>query len=131
MKPEPVFDLIAPIAIYHGADLRFEAKARAAIRELQQRWPSAPAANWQDYLEYAEPDDLPNILDKYKDAFREIVFDHAPGWTEFVDRWGAYGFKDERGQVVFSGDSSFQFPWYETEALLVERIQEHLTGVCT
>jgi hypothetical protein len=134
--PKPLFDLVAPIAIYHGADVLYKRKAQAAIRQLQARWadryPATTADDWREYLEYAEPARLPNILDFYKELFRASVAEEQPGWTEFVDRWGAYGYKDESGQVVFSGDSGFQFPWYETEALLRERCQDHeLAGVCT
>jgi hypothetical protein len=57
--------------------------------------------------------------------FREIVQGERPEWCEFVDRWGAYGYKDKHGQIVFSGDACFCFPWYETAELLAERIEMH------
>lgn len=81
--------------------------------------------DWEDYHEHVEPKNLPNILGLYKDLFREIVEDERPEWREVVDRWGAYGYKDEKGQIVFSGDACFCFPWYETAELLIERITTH------
>jgi hypothetical protein len=136
MTTAQLFNLVAPIAIYHGADVCYGRKARRAIcrvrnladtdPEIRRRFGArARRQDWADYHEHAEPENLPNILDLYKDLFREIVQGERPEWCEFVDRWGAYGYKDEHGQIVFSGDACFCFPWYETAELLAERIEVH------
>ena len=136
-----LFDLIAPIAIYHGADVLYKTKALAAIRELKRRvqardqslagygllHPSILVENLATYLEFEEPARLPNIQDLYIKLFQEIVENEQPSWTCFFDRWGARAYKDENGQLVFSGDSSWCLPWFETEQLLRERIQEHVS----
>lgn len=128
---KPPFDLVAPIAIYHGANVCYKPQARRAIKLLCIEWinrfPQATAANYCDYLEYAEPENLPNILDEYRKFLREIVENERPDWKRFVDRYGAYGYKDEAGQVVLSGDSNGELPWFETQALLLERINLHST----
>ena len=136
MTTAQLFNLVAPIAIYHGADVCYEREARHAINsirklaavepEIQRRFGlTAGRKDWEDYREHVEPEHLPNVLDLYKGLFREIVEGQRPEWREFVDRWGAYGYKDEQGQIVFSGDACFCFPWFETAELLIERIQMH------
>jgi hypothetical protein len=136
MTATQLFNLVAPIAIYHGADVCYEPKARHAINRLRKLAAVEPAIQqrfgrtarrkaWEEYREHVEPENLPNVLDLYKDLFREIVEGERPEWCEFVDRWGAYGYKDAQGQTVFSGDACFCFPWYETAELLVERIEMH------
>lgn len=136
MTAAQLFNLVAPIAIYHGADVCYERKARHAIEQLRNLAETEPEIrrqfgagarrqNWADYRELVEPENLPNIFDLYKDLFRQIVEGERPEWSEFVDRWGAYGYKDEHGQIVFSGDACFCFPWYETAELLIERIEMH------
>jgi len=136
MTAAQLFNLVAPIAIYHGADVCYERKARRAINRLMKLAAVEPKIqqrcgvrarwkDWEDYREHVEPENLPNILDLYKDLFREIVADERPEWSEFVDRWGAYGYKDEQGRIVFSGDACFCFPWYETAELLIERVEMH------
>ena len=136
MTAAQLFNLVAPIAIYHGADVCYERKARHAIEQLRNLAETEPEIrrqfgararrqDWADYRELVEPENLLNIFDLYKDLFREIVEGERPQWSEFVDRWGAYGYKDEHGQIVFSGDACFSFPWYETAELLSERVEMH------
>ena len=134
MTTAQLFNLVAPIAIYHGADVCYERKAKRAIDrlrkfavvepEIQRRFGLRARCNdWEDYRKHVEPENLPNILDLYKHLFREIVEGERPEWSEFVDRWGANGYKDEQGRIVFSGDACFCFPWYETAELLIGRIE--------
>jgi len=120
MTTEQEFDLVAPIAIYHYADVCYRRQAQAAIRKAKKLLNQ----DWSPYLKYTDPDGLTEIGDRYKNLFREIVIGQRPEWVEFVDKWGAYGFKDEQGNVVFSGDDMYRFPWYETAGSLIERIYE-------
>jgi hypothetical protein len=135
MTTDQLFDLVAPIAIMHFADLCYEKQAVVALQKLQaqERDPlvvatfgSKPGRNWLDYVDYPSPDNLPTIDDIYKQLFREIIEEEASDWTEFFDRWGAYAWRDANGTPVFSGDAGFCMPWYETAALLRERIADHI-----
>jgi hypothetical protein len=133
---KPLFDLIAPIAIYHAADLLYKDKARRAIRELSRRVAAydpdlanrgfytgqAKEGRLAGYLEFVEPHGLPNILDLYRDLFDELLPDD---WTWEHDHWGARAIYDEQHQRVMAGDGPGEFPWYETVALLLERFSEH------
>ncbi len=135
MTLDQLFDLVAPVAITHHADLRYEAKAQQALRILEQnendptviesfKSPTAER-NWLDYLDEHEPEGFPAIQDVYKELFDLIVEEEAPGFERFVDRWGAYAWRDANRTLVFAGDSQMQYPWYETAQLLRERIAQH------
>ena len=129
-----LFDLVAPIAIYHGADLTYEKEARAAIAELRKRVSENTLRNTQfvaddrmlDYLEHSHPDDLPNIIDIYNELFVEICEDVMPDGFTGRDKWGARRYLDSTGKEVFSGDKCGDFPWYADEASLRERLTDHL-----
>jgi hypothetical protein len=136
---DELFNLAAPIAIMHGADLMFEPQAIKAIKKLiaLQKDPEVATnfgyANsdddWEGYIEYEEPSDgLHDIQQTYIDLFRRIVERERPDWETFFDRWGARAYRDSKGKLVFAGDSSFRYPWFETAALLVKRIHEHNEG---
>ena len=136
MTTAQLFNLVAPIAIYHGTDVCYERKARRAITRMRNLANTDPETrrrfgararrqDWEEYRKHVEPDNLPNILDLYKDLFRVVVEGERPEWSEFVDRWGAYGYKDEHGEIGFSGDACSCFPWYETAELLIERVEMH------
>ena len=136
---EDLFDLIAPIAIYHGADVCFKAKALEAIRKLQRavrkgdttavRWVGSPQGGfkWEDILEF---EDLPNERDVrpvYNDLLIEIVSANTEGWEPGYDRSGCRCFRIG-GRLIdaFCGDSPNNFAWYENAALVVERVQDHV-----
>jgi len=136
---EDLFDLIAPIAIYHGADVCFKAKALAAIRKLQLavrkgdtialKWVGSPQGGfkWADILEF---EDLPNRRDVrtvYNELLIEIVAANTDGWEPGHDRSGCRCFRiDGRFIDAFCGDSPSNFGWYETAALVVGRVQDHV-----
>jgi hypothetical protein len=120
------FNLIAPIAIYHRADLMFKKKAQKALRKIRRDFPSILTEHLK--CDETTPLDETNneIADVYIQAFINVVLTEQPDWTTFYDRYGAKGFKDTSGKVVFTGDSSGEFPWYETAELLIDRIEQHV-----
>jgi hypothetical protein len=143
IDPMPVtmmFDLAAPIAITHFADLCYEDKARECCVELwsnalvrlnvRQTFQKRPYAilsreEWMAYIDAPENDDLEHINTVYKDLFMQIVTAMHPQWKVACDSSGAIGFRDEDGRPVFFGDGNNELPWYETAELLVKRIQEY------
>lgn len=121
MTAEELFDAVAPIAIYHRVDLRFKQKAKVGLRKLQAAGIRSAEDRLDELADWAKGE--------YDRLFVEIVKDLAPEWSWTHDRWGARAWKDERGLPVFAGDDHDQFPWYETAALLQERVREHQRGV--
>lgn len=106
------FNLIAPIAIYHHADLCYKQKAQRAFKKAQKLY-VVP-------LEQTKLDEA-DVGSLYNELFEQVVYENRPSWSPFIDKWGAKGFKDQ-GEVVFSGDDSGFYPWYETAELLIERL---------
>ena len=107
------FDLIAPIAIWHHADVMFKKKAQRAFKKAQR----------MGLLADHNVDDANlrcSVL--YNDLFCKLVMERRPSWAPFTDQWGAKGFKNADEVVQFSGDDAGFFPWYETAALLMERL---------
>ena len=127
MTFENLFDLVAPIAIYHRADLLFKPQATKAWRKIKK----VPAQEWTSAD--CTPPDLARRLDDlecwakdaYDKLFWAVVEEHCPAWTWEWDRWGAKAVKDGDDRLVFSGDDRWCFSWYETAELLVKRLNEH------
>lgn len=111
------FDLVAPIAIYHFADVGFKAKAQCALKRIKRSHKGLLAD-----LDGASLDETGDLARVYRQLFEYIVDAWAPHWTKYRDQYGALGFKNSLGQVVFTGDDNNQYPWYETEKLLGLRI---------
>lgn len=117
LNTEEFFDAVAPIAIYHLADLRFQQKAKIGLRKLKAAGKLDPAAKLDDLRDWAK--------DKYDELLIEIVEDLRPNWTWKHDKWGAKTWYDNRSQMVFSGDGNGDFAWFETAELLTDRVEEH------
>lgn len=123
---EELFDLVAPIAIYHGTDVCFAEKACKAFRKLK-RMKQKDLEKWVGYI-----DTLPDELNEdgcghwaigfYNNLFRNIVWSVHPNWQWDHDVYGCRYFYDENNQKWFVGDNSDVFAWYETAALIKERM---------
>lgn len=117
MTTEELFDAVAPIAIYHHCDLRFQQKAKIGLRKLKAAGKLDPAAKLDDQNCFAK--------ECYDTLMIEIVTDLRPDWTWRFDKWGAKTWYDRSNQMVMSGDGDCDFPWFETAELLKERVEEH------
>lgn len=122
MTTEELFDLVAPIAIYHGADVCFKVKAKKALRKLRNVDPNA-LPNPLPSLELDSLNDW--AIDCYNELFEAIVEEEtgSDGWE--YDKWGAKTYYDDERRVIFSGDSMYRHAWVETAALIKEKINEH------
>lgn len=49
----------------------------------------------------------------------------SSNWKPFIDFYGAKGFKDEAGEVVFSGDECGMYPYFNSHKALMERLALH------
>lgn len=138
-----LFNFIAPVAIYHGADLTFEKEAKWALKKMDfycrhenrsvqtrfLKWVKVAASQhelrFDELLQFRETDQFRDVVDVYNELFEEVVMETQPDWERFRDRYGALGFRDSNGHYVFSGDQVGVFPWYQTAELLLKRLQQH------
>lgn len=126
MTDAELFDLVAPIAICHRADLLYERKALAACRKLRKLKPENYKGTDCQPPATFRLDDLDCWATAlYDSLFWSLVESQRPNWTWEFDRYGAKAVLDEQGREVFSGDSSWCFPWYETAELVIQRLAVH------
>lgn len=128
MKLNAVFDLVAPIAIYHRTDVRFKKKAMRAwrdIKKLPDIWQTFDLQSADSSWELDDPEMGNWALESYTNLFEQIVLTCFPKWTFGRDHYGARCVNDEKKERVFSGDDTGAYPWYETTALLVERLMQY------
>ena len=99
--------------------MRYGGKAKKAWSELEERFPEIIAE-----FDVESFDDLhhKDVQDTYNDLFESIVLDEEPNFHEFIDKYGAKGFKDENENVVFSGDDSGWYPFYENSREIRKRL---------
>jgi len=124
---EELFDLVAPIAIYHRTDgikqgtFYFKNKAVIAWKKLCE----IPAEDLATYSSRRPTlDNLSDwVKDTYDQLFWELVKRHSDCTWEF-DKWGAKKVFDVDGEEIFSGDDPGCFPWYETSKLLRDRLDK-------
>ena len=135
-----LFDLIAPLAIYHGADVCFKARASRAITSLR----SAVTQGDPLALEYVgqttdfewdllNSSDLPNdrdVREVYDALLLALVAEEVDDWEPAYDRSGCRCFLVDGKQLdAFCGDSPNHFAWYETAALVRSRILDHVSAM--
>ena len=132
-----LFDLVAPIAICGGADIQYDARAKAAWKKIVQQDPAVwgqhgcpvpPNVDCEDFFEDFDTIYHQFALPAYATLFEAIVEEHGPNTLEKgFDYWGARGYKlphQTSKQFELSGDACGFYPWYETAELLVERLAE-------
>jgi hypothetical protein len=118
---QKAFDLVAPVAIYHAADVCFKEKARTALRKLK-RQKVAPGHLKLDDAETAEW-----AREEYDRLFGEIVEQERPELEFGYDYWGAKGYKlphQSSKDFEISGEACGHLPYFETAELLVERLND-------
>ena len=126
MTINQLFDLVAPIAIWHRTDVLFINRARTAWTYLRR----LPDDEWNQYNLTPFPqnccvDDLNDwSWNTYNQLFAMIVQEYHPDWSLDYDTYGARCVVNENGMTVFSGDDCGSYPWYETAQLLIERITD-------
>lgn len=123
MVIDDVFNAVAPIFIYHKADLCYKKEARAGLKWLK--------ANKEQVKIFFDTNDLnPRSIDKlsvdvfweaYNTLFKKIVSQETDAEPE-VDRWGAYGYRLPTSS--FFGDDYGCFPFYMDAESLRQRVRE-------
>ena len=115
------FDDVAPIAIYLGADLQYEAEAKTGLSKLKQSCRHIPQLLevTPKMLANGEEGDV-DFRAAYNNMFRKIVEEDYELETH-VDSYGAYCYKDKNGSD-HCGDDRGMFPWYLHEKELRKSI---------
>jgi hypothetical protein len=125
MKTEELFDLVAPIAIYHGTDVAFKSKACKAFRKLKllSKEDFGTAQGFAVDLKEIESLDACNpwAARVYNQLFIKIVQSEV-SWDWEYDKSGCRVFVDESNYPWFAGDNYGMFAWYETAELIKERM---------
>lgn len=122
------FDCVAPIAIYHSADLQYEQKAKNAFNRLMTnkrrklfelyagKEKTSPTLNHPGFY----------YRDAYQDLFSEIMARKRPDLKKFHDSYGALAWKNDDGFILFAGDDIFMPPWFLTSEALLERVEVNM-----
>lgn len=113
------FNIVAPIVIYHKADLMYKKEAKKAFKLLKQ--------DEELFALMGRPAKLDEIyeFEPYNTLFRQIVTEVKPDWREFRDQYGARGYRDGDNVCIFTGDASNFFPWYVFAEGLIKRLGDN------
>ena len=119
------FDLIAPIAVYHMADLKYKSQARAALQQLKKL--GHPLVADKSVSEILEDNSAPDGLgNRYNALMMAIVEEVAPGTESYIDEYGSFGFRIGDDDSVLMGDASGIFAYYMNANAVVERVESAL-----
>lgn len=110
------FDEIAQLAIYVGADVMYEDKAKESFETFKTK---CSHINDVKDLDFKEDWNEVDWFGVYKQKFAEILDEY--GLEPYVDEYGTFGYIDKRGKHF--GDAPGQFPWYSNEKLLKESLK--------
>lgn len=131
---EEVFDLVAPVYIYHKADLKYRREAGRGLRGLKALKASdlaphigdGPAAELAEAARVRTPDDADPgpFWRAYELLFPALVTRELPELTPDHDRYGACCFRDGAGRVHLDGDACGHYPFYLDSAALAARLEK-------
>lgn len=115
------FDAIAMVTVYLHADLNYKSSAKLALNKLLlHKDPLVPDRQaMEEFLDGANGD----FASEYNKLFEQLILDEREDWIPFIDRYGAKGFKDGAGEVVFSGDECGMYPYYTSHKSILERLE--------
>lgn len=118
LTKEMLFSFIAPIHIYHKADLMYKKEAMEGFRNLKKYKKHKLV---QEYFK----DDIDNLSIRsvnkvdykvfwrvYDKLFKEIVLEWYPSLKPTYDYYGAKCFENENRKVYLDGDDYDCFPFY-------------------
>lgn len=137
-----VFDAVAPLAVYHLADVRYADQAKAGmVALLKTLGPDFVQDVLFDgsgqSLDDFEPADISsgaiveevpvgNLRELYNQCFayvaEEMMADDNRKMEFVIDSYGGYNYHLD-GEVVFGSDDMNAFPWFESSAAIQERYE--------
>lgn len=119
LSPSAEFDLIAPVLVYFRADLRYKAKARAALTKLKKlAHPLTDDASVTEMLETAPA----GLVNRYNALMMKIVDDETGDAEPHIDSYGAFGFRHGGSDCVLMGDVDGLFAFYVGAAAVRQRL---------
>jgi hypothetical protein len=135
LTKEDLFNLVAPIHIFHKADVCFKEEARKAFRILKK------VRDHEIVLHYF--DEGVSVLNErnvigvdhivfwkvYNRLFEELVTEYFPEFKSSHDRYGAKCFLFE-GKRYLAGDDYDCFPFYADVDSLKQHLQELQEELC-
>lgn len=123
------FDSIAPLVIYHLADLRYKKQAKKALKDLRKLM----GDDWVEGLLTDKENgfDLENLKtgllqEIYNDTFAYIVEENVSDAIFQIDKYGGYNYV-LNNEILFGSDDSRVFPWFLGSETIIDRIKEHNT----
>ncbi|MDF2880016.1 MAG: hypothetical protein K0R54_573 [Clostridiaceae bacterium] len=128
---ERLFNLVAPIHIYHKADIMYKHKAVRAFRDLKQyRETDIVSKYFEDNLLTLKERGINNIdyhlfCRVYNKLFEELVLESIPQLIPGYDYYGAKCFRlSENGRAYIEGDDIDCYPFYADIESFKERIAD-------
>lgn len=124
---ENLFNLIAPIHIYHKADLRYKKEANKAYRILKQKMQEPVVSQYFGEMLFelkkrsVDQVDYTVFWKIYDQLFEEIVTDAFPELKPDYDFYGAKCFV-ANGRKYLDGDSYHCYPFYLYYSSLKNRL---------
>lgn len=138
--PQRVFDAIAPIAIYHFADIKYSQKAKEGMASLIREM-------GPEFVDDVLFDGTGTVLNDFNDkdvADGSVVEDISPGDAKslycevfayvaeemmandnrkmefLIDSYGGFNYQLD-GDIVFGSDDANAFPWFDSSQSLKDR----------
>ena len=102
-----LYNLVAPIVVYHLADLEYKKQAATASRKLKN----------PGLMEDPGP-----ALEEYNRIWEDLI--EQMGLTWEFDRWGARQIMNPQTGESFSGDEQDRFPFYLDYDMVVQRLEQ-------
>lgn len=126
---QELFNLVAPIHIYHKADVLMKTEAQIALNKLRRLSDDKLVIEFFGVDDVLLEDDVKKVdylyfWRTYDKLFEDIVEEKLPELTACYDFYGAKAFESENRAVFLVGDKYDCFPFYESVPLLEEKLQD-------
>lgn len=121
MALDAEFNLIAPVLIYHAADLKYKPEARAALKQLVKA--GHPIMDGLTANEVLESETNRFAFDtRYNALVMAIANDEIFGIESHIDQWGAFSFTIADDKCVLAGDDQGFFAFHLSAGTVRNRL---------
>jgi len=127
------FNAVALIAIYLHCDQGYKSSAKLALNQLLLHKDPLVVDRYA-VTKFLDDGVVGDFASTYNELFEQFVLDKREDWKPFIDYYGAKGFKDALGEIVFSGDDCGMYPYFKSHKALLDRLALHdddLMGDCS
>lgn len=128
MTDNELFNLVAPIAVYHWADIYYGKRASKAWKQiskvLPEVWRQLGLKNPATNCDFSDLDSSADwAIETYNSLFERIISDSFNGNVCFQhDHYGARTVVLSN-EVLMSGDTCGYYPWYANAELLIAKTE--------